>query len=69
MKDQTENLNPTPEAVIAMTLYGKEYSEQMGGSMDFYNSLSISRQLRCADLLDRIKEAMVKHSHSPELLK
>ena len=47
MPDQTRNLNPTPEARVAMIIWGKEYSEQNGGSMDFWDRLSESRKRRC----------------------
>jgi len=45
--DQTRNLNPTPEAKVAMIIWCKEYGGQMGGSMDFWDSLSFDRQKRC----------------------
>lgn len=47
MNDQTRNLNPTPEAKVAMIIWGKEYSEQNGGSMDFWDTLSEDRKKRC----------------------
>jgi hypothetical protein len=61
--DQEENLNPIPEAVIAMTLYSSEYSKQSGGSMDFYKSLNPARQRQCAELLNRVKQSMVNHNY------
>ena len=45
--DQTRNLNPTQEAKVAMIIWGKEYSEQMGGSMDFWDGLSADRKRIC----------------------
>jgi len=30
-----------------MIIWGKEYSEQGGGSMDFWDSLDESRKMRC----------------------
>jgi len=62
MKSQLRNLHPIPEAVIAMSIWGKEYSEQRGGSMDFYDALSNGRKHVCADVLDKIKEAIKNHS-------
>lgn len=47
MQDQKRNLNPTPEAKVAMIIWGKEYSEQNGGSMDFWDGLSEDRKKRC----------------------
>lgn len=41
------NLNPTPEARVAMIIWGKEYSRQGGGSMDFYDRLDDDRKVRC----------------------
>lgn len=45
--DQTRNLNPTPAARVAMIIWGKDYSQQRGGSMDFWDSLSADQQNRC----------------------
>lgn len=57
MTESTEqrNLNPTPEALIAMMIWGKEYSEQRGGSMDFWDTLGTSRKLQCFEGLNKIK--------------
>ena len=57
MKDQTHNLNPHKSAVAAMYLYGKRYSAQGGGSMDFWNKLSDSDKRLARELVDRILEA------------
>ena len=48
MQDQSRNLNPTPEAKVAMIIWGAEYMNFKGGSMDFWDSLSDDRKLRCA---------------------
>lgn len=48
-RDQ-RNLNPTPAAVIAMTIYSKLYSEQNGGSMDFWDALPGQQKVFCKDL-------------------
>lgn len=45
--DQTRNLNPTKEAVVARIIWGKEYSEQSGGTMDFWDKLDADRKHRC----------------------
>lgn len=47
MRNQQRNLNPTPEARVAMITYGKEYSKQRGGSMDFWDSLPEDIKRRC----------------------
>lgn len=57
MKDQTRNLNPTAEAVVAMYIYGHEYSQQGGGSMDFWDSLPESKKRVCRELLVKIDTA------------
>lgn len=54
--DQRRNLNPHAEAVLAMTIWGREYAAQNGGSMDFWDSLDDSRKRICADLLKRTRE-------------
>ncbi len=51
------NLNPTPEAVIAMYMWAQEYSEQRGGSMDFWDKLSKHRKNVCINCLQRIHAA------------
>ena len=56
MKDQRRNLNPHAEATAAMYLWGKEYSEQRGGCMDFWDGLSDGRKRICRDLVTLIKE-------------
>ena len=55
--DQTRNLNPHKEARVAMSIWGKEYSEQGGGSMDFYDRLSIDRQRLCVRVVDAIAQS------------
>lgn len=57
MKSQKRNLNPHAEAVAAMYLWGSEYAASGGGSMDFWDSLSIGRRQTCRDLADRIVKA------------
>jgi len=57
MDSQEHNLNPHKEAVIAMWLFGKEYSELGLGSMDYYNGLSARDKRMCKRMLDDIEEA------------
>jgi len=57
MKDQTRNLNPTAEAIVAMNIWSEEYSQQDGGSMDFYDTLSIARKKQCIQTVDNILRA------------
>lgn len=52
--DQTRNLNPTPEARVAMIIWGKEYVAQGGGSMDFWDKLSPVRKKRCALVVEAL---------------
>lgn len=51
------NLNPHKWAVAAMWIFGKEYSEQGGGSMDFWESLPASKQRLAKDLVNAINRA------------
>lgn len=52
--DQKRNLNPTPAARVAMIIWGKEYSEQRGGSMEFWDSLSDFRKRRCEMVVEAL---------------
>jgi hypothetical protein len=47
VEDQRRNLNPTKAAKVAMIIWGKEYSEQGGGSMDFWDRLTPEEKRRC----------------------
>lgn len=55
------NINPTPAAVVAMNLYGGEYSRQRGGSMDFWDHLDAYRKRQCEDLVSKVLAAAVMH--------
>lgn len=55
------NLNPVPEAVIAMNVFGERYAAQRGGSMDFWSSLSPSDKALCQAILSRVHEAERAH--------
>ena len=59
-KNQTRNLNPTPEAVFAMIHWGKSYSEYGGGSMDFYDSLNQPEKQLCVEAIKKIRESLNK---------
>lgn len=64
MPDQTRNLNPTPEATVAMHLWGAEYAAQRGGSMDFWDKLSDQRRKRCETIVREVSEAAEKHNRT-----
>ena len=69
MDDQRHNLNPTPEARIAMAIWGHEYAhKQRGGSMDFWNNIGPSRQAVCRSVLIGIAKAMESHGVTVEAL-
>lgn len=61
MQDETRNLNPTPEARVAMIIWGDEYSKLGGGSMDFWDSLPADRKHRC----QLVVEALSKYAAAP----
>jgi len=50
------NLNPTPEARVAMIIWGDEYSRQRGGSMDFWDGLSADRKERCRHVVEELRK-------------
>lgn len=56
MSDQQRNLNPTKEAQVAMIMWGSEYSQQSGGSMDFWDGLSFDRKQRCRLVVTRLNK-------------
>ena len=64
MNDQERNLNPVPEALVAMWIWGSEYAAQNGGSMDFYDRLSASRQRACARAVEQMKLALAREAES-----
>lgn len=61
-KRDAENLNPTPEAVMAMCIWGKRYSEWGGGSMDFWHSLSKGEQRSCMKAAEQFRKADRRHN-------
>lgn len=57
MKDEEKekrNLDPHRSARCAMWLYGKRYSSQGGGSMDFWDRLSKSEKETCRRMAEQI---------------
>lgn len=54
MRDQTRNLDPHRPAKCAMWLYAKRYSNQGGGSMDFWDRLSESEKNTCRRMANDI---------------
>lgn len=59
------NLNPTPEAALAMIVYGDVYSAQRGGSMDFWDGLTDGVQSSIRRMLKNIEAAQVAHNRFP----
>ena len=59
--DQTRNLNPIPQAVIAMYIWHKEYAAQAKGSMDFWDDLTVQQRDICERALAEIRAAEQKH--------
>lgn len=60
--DQSRNLNPIPEAVLAIALWGAHYAAQRGGCMDFWDSLKEGDRMLCHRLVERIREADRAHA-------
>jgi len=58
MSSDKRNFNPTPQAILAMTMYGVEYAAQRGGSMDFWDQLDQRRKRLCKDAITRIRRAL-----------
>lgn len=56
-KRDQRNLNPHAPAIAAMYLYGSDYMNSAGGSMDFWDVLSDSRKRNCRELVKRIRAA------------
>jgi hypothetical protein len=61
--EQYRNLHAHREARIAMLVWGKRYSEQHGGSMDFWESLSRAERNLCRKLLKEIDDAAPESMH------
>ena len=61
--EQYRNLHPHKEARIAMMVFGKRYSEQQGGSMDFWESLSRYERNLCRRLLKEMDDSSPESMH------
>lgn len=57
------NLNPTAPARVAMAMWGKRYSEQRGGSMDFWDTLTEGEQRTCREVAEKVREAPMEERH------
>jgi len=57
MRDQTRNLHPHAEAIAAMWLWGREYSRQSGGSMDFWDGRDETTKALVRRMVKEIREA------------
>jgi hypothetical protein len=51
------NQNPHKPAVIAMHMWSAEYATGGGGSMDFWDKLSVSRKQICRECVERLAKA------------
>jgi hypothetical protein len=67
VKYNRRNINPHAEAHLAMVMWGNEYCQQNGGSMDFWDALSPSRKTLCREMVEKIKE--LPSAHSQETVK
>jgi hypothetical protein len=66
-KRDRENINPTPEAVMAMELWCENYGRQKGGSMDFWEGISEAGKRRCKDAVERILRAAAAHNRADQV--
>lgn len=57
MNNQKRNINPHKAALIALCIWGYEYAQQGGGSMDFWDKLSESRKRQCRDVVKKLSAA------------
>ena len=55
--DQRRNLNPHKSARMAIYIYGARYAKQLGGSMDFWDSLSEYEKKMCRLLVEDIEKS------------
>lgn len=60
------DIDPTPEARIAMLLWNKEYAEGRLGSMGFWASLTKSQQSICRNALTDVARAAIRHNRTLE---
>ena len=59
-KKLDRNLNPTAEAIFAMFHWHKDYAERGGGSMDFYDQLTLRDKDFCSRAAFKIGQAVLK---------
>jgi hypothetical protein len=60
------DLNPTPEARLAMAIWSEAYARGRLGSMGFWESLSDSRKETCRRCLGEIAASAIKHGRTLE---
>lgn len=60
------DLDPTPEARIAMILWDRGYAHSRLGSMGFWNSLTEGQQGTCRRVLADIAKAAMSHGRTLE---
>lgn len=60
------DLDPTPEARIAMLLWNREYAEGGLGSMGFWASRTKSQQSICRNALAGVARAAISHGRTLE---
>ena len=63
-RNERRNMNPTPAAVVARYIYGKAYSEQNGGSMDFWDKLPQEKKNYCERFAATILAAARTHGET-----
>jgi len=53
-EDQTRNLNAHAEALLCSWIYGREYSQQMGGVMDFWDKQNDTTKAHMKESIDEL---------------
>jgi hypothetical protein len=66
MNTPNPDLDPTPEARIAMLIWSSEYAHGGCGSMGFWNSLGDGRKNTCIRALADVAKAAISHGRSLE---
>jgi hypothetical protein len=56
-----DDMNPTPEAYVAMSIFADEYGAQARGCMGFLKSLAPYQRQRVKELLRDISKAAKSH--------
>lgn len=54
---ERRNMNATAPARVAMCIWGQRYSEQRGGAMEFWDTLSEAEKRQCIAAAENIKAA------------